>query len=160
MSGRQSNRNLVVVLGDQLNHDSAAFDDFDSSRDRVWMAETQEEATHVWCHQYRLVAFFSPMRHFRDELKEDGKDVLYHELPADKRVARNSSFASLLEGTLSEHSFQRLIWVQPGDARVRESLRGSANKLAIEFEEREDLSLIHISEPTRLWSGSRIPSSA
>jgi deoxyribodipyrimidine photolyase-related protein len=138
MTGSESNRNLVIVLGDQLNHDSAAFDGFDSSRDFVWMAETQEEATHVWCHQYRLVAFFSPMRHFREELKADGKKVLYHELPADKRVARNSSFSSVLEETLRERSFERLIWVQPGDARVRDSLRRSADKIGVEFEERED----------------------
>lgn len=34
--------NLVIVLGDQLNHDSTAFDGFDRSRDAVWMAEVEE----------------------------------------------------------------------------------------------------------------------
>lgn len=32
-------RHLVLVLGDQLNADSAAFDGFDRSCDAVWMAE-------------------------------------------------------------------------------------------------------------------------
>ena len=44
-------RNLILVLGDQLDHTSAAFDGFDSENDVVWMAEVEEEAAHVWCHK-------------------------------------------------------------------------------------------------------------
>ncbi len=131
-------RNLVLVLGDQLNHDSSAFDDFDSKIDRVWMAENQEEATHVWCHKYRLVAFFAPMRHFRDELRSSGKTVIYHALPSDGRKAKNTSFASLLSETLAANGFQRIIVVHPGDYRVRESLRAVAAENDIELDERED----------------------
>jgi deoxyribodipyrimidine photolyase-related protein len=29
---------LVILLGDQLDHGSTAFDGFDPARDRVWMA--------------------------------------------------------------------------------------------------------------------------
>ena len=36
-------RNLILVLGDQLDPDSAAFDGFDPKRDVVWMAEVAEE---------------------------------------------------------------------------------------------------------------------
>lgn len=140
MAAKKFGRNLVIVLGDQLNHDSAAFDDFDPDCDQVWMAETQEEATHVWCHQYRLVAFFAAMRHFRDELQADGKSVLYHELTADKRKGRGSSFQSVLRESLTRKTFERLVLVQPGDARVCESLSACAVDLGIEMEQREDRS--------------------
>ena len=50
----KSLRNLVLVLGDQLNMDSAAFDGFDPSLDAVWMAEVGDEATHVWSHKARI----------------------------------------------------------------------------------------------------------
>ena len=40
-------RHLVIVLGDQLDLDAAAFDGFDAERDAVWMAEVDEESTHV-----------------------------------------------------------------------------------------------------------------
>ena len=40
-------RHLVLVLGDQLDPNSAALDDFDSSADAVWMAEVSQEATYV-----------------------------------------------------------------------------------------------------------------
>ena len=65
----KSFRNLVLVLGDQLNIDSAALDGFDPSLDAVWMAEVGEEATRVWSHKARIAIFLSAMRHFRDALR-------------------------------------------------------------------------------------------
>ncbi len=62
-------RNLIIVLGDQLDFQSAVFDGFDSGVDEVWMAEAAEEASYVKCHKQRIVFFFSAMRHFRDQLR-------------------------------------------------------------------------------------------
>lgn len=36
------------MLGDQLDLDAAAFDDFDCELDAVWMAEVAQKSTHVW----------------------------------------------------------------------------------------------------------------
>ena len=73
-------RNLIIVLGDQLNSDSAAFDDFDSQQDVVWMAEVAEESTHVWSHKARIVMFLASMRHFRDDLIKRKVRVHYRQL--------------------------------------------------------------------------------
>ena len=45
---------MVLVLGDQLDAKSVAFDGFDRKVDAVWMAEVAEESTHVWSHQARI----------------------------------------------------------------------------------------------------------
>jgi deoxyribodipyrimidine photolyase-related protein len=58
-------RNLILVLGYQLNADSDAFDGFDSDQDAVWMSEVTGEAKHVWSHKARIALFLSAMRHFR-----------------------------------------------------------------------------------------------
>ena len=131
-------RNLVLVLGDQLDHHSAAFDDFDSEQDAVWMAEVEEEATHVWCHKLRLVAFFSAMRHFRDELREQGLRVLYHELSTRRSDDRGDNFATVLRKEVNEHHPQKLIMTQPGDHRVLMSIQEQAANLDIPLEIRED----------------------
>ena len=55
-------RRLVLVLGDQLDADAAAFDGFDNARDAVWMAEVAEESTHVWSSQPRIALFLAAMR--------------------------------------------------------------------------------------------------
>ena len=57
-------RNLVLVLGDQLDLQSPAFVGFDAAQDLVWMAELPEESEHVWSHKARTALFLSAMRHF------------------------------------------------------------------------------------------------
>ncbi|MGI9470527.1 MAG: cryptochrome/photolyase family protein [Rubripirellula sp.] len=148
-------RNLVVIFGDQLNHDSAALDGFQPSQDRVWMAETQDEATRVWNHQFRLVAFLAPMRHFRDELRERGFDVEYHELSPDGRQAETSSFASLLSKRFTEDVFERLVFVQPGEYRVRDCLRQLATEHELEVDERNDRHFYCDSERFERWAAGR-----
>ena len=70
-------RNLVVVLGDQLDLDAAAFDDFDAAHDAVWMAEVTEESTHVWSSKPRTVMFLAGMRHFAQALRAAGRPLHY-----------------------------------------------------------------------------------
>ena len=61
-------RQLVVVLGDQLDLDVSAFDGFDPAQDVVWMAEVAEESTHIVSSQPRMALFFAAMCHFALEL--------------------------------------------------------------------------------------------
>jgi deoxyribodipyrimidine photolyase-related protein len=68
-------RHIVLIVGDQLNVDSTAFDGFDPKQDAVWMAEVTGEATHVWSHKARIAIFLAAMRHFRDELHNRGFTV-------------------------------------------------------------------------------------
>ena len=73
-------RHLILVLGDQLDERSAAFDDFDSKTDAVWMAEVAHEAEKVWVAKARSAIFLAAMRHFRDALRERGWPVFYRAL--------------------------------------------------------------------------------
>ena len=131
-------RNLILVLGDQLDHKSSAFDGFDKERDAVWMAEVHEEATHVWCHKLRLAYFFSAMRHFRDEQRDADRRVHYHELTSRKSDDRGRSFDEVLRKDVEKHKPEKLIVVEPGDYRVQQQLRDAADELGIEFEVRPD----------------------
>ena len=131
-------RNLVLVLGDQLDHKSAAFDGFDKSSDGVWMAETHEETTHVWCHKLRIALFLSAMRHFRDELTGDNFDLVYHELQPSAEVDRGSNFAEILAADVRRLKPEKLVVVQPGDFRVERMLRTAAEELNVPLESRED----------------------
>jgi hypothetical protein len=70
-------RRLVLVLGDQLALDAAAFDDFDPATDAVWMAEVAEESTHVRSGKPRTVMFLSAMRHFAQALVAAGRPLHY-----------------------------------------------------------------------------------
>jgi deoxyribodipyrimidine photolyase-related protein len=63
---RESVRHLVLVLGDQLDEHSAAFDGLDPSTDVVWMAEVVGEEQLVWSSKPRIAIFLSAVRDFRE----------------------------------------------------------------------------------------------
>jgi deoxyribodipyrimidine photolyase-related protein len=125
----------VLVLGDQLNLDSAGFDGFDPARDAVWMAEVAEESTHVWSHKARIALFLTAMRHFRDALRGRGVTVHYRQLDDP---ANSGSLRGELTATVSRLCPQRLIWVEPGEWRVQSALETTARALGVDFEVRPD----------------------
>ncbi len=131
-------RNLVLVLGDQLDPGSSALKDIDSNLDAVWMAEVAEENTHVWCHKLRIASFLSAMRHFRDELAKRGLRVLYHELQTDPAHDRGTSFAEVMISDVAAYSPKKIVVVDPGDYRVRHQLQAAADDSGTPIEFRED----------------------
>ncbi len=129
-------RNLVVVFGDQLNRDAAAFDDFDTSFDCVWMAEVEHESTHVWSHKQRIILFLSAMRHFRDRLIDDGFRVSYQQLDSGKFICQR--FSERLKYDLEALKPERVIVTLPGEWRVKEELMAVCHEQRVTLDIRED----------------------
>ncbi|MEM8588245.1 MAG: cryptochrome/photolyase family protein [Pseudomonadota bacterium] len=128
-------RHLVLVLGDQLDARSAAFDDFDPKADAVLMMEVAEEATYIPQHKIRLALFFSAMRHFRRALEERGCTVHYATLDdADNR----GTFAAEIERLVHETRPAKLVVAKPGDHRVEQAIRQAAKALDVPLEIRAD----------------------
>ena len=131
-------RNLVLVLGDQLDPRSSALTDFDSAADVVWMAEVEDESTHVWCHKLRIACFLSAMRHYRDGLRDRGFRVRYHELEVDSANDRGKSFSEVLADDIAAMAPVGVIVVDPGDYRVRRQLETVAAESGTSIDFRED----------------------
>jgi deoxyribodipyrimidine photolyase-related protein len=131
-------RNLVLVLGDQLDNTSAAFDGFDCAVDVLWMAEVEEELVHVRCHKLRIAFFLSAMRHFRNSQKNSGMEVLYHQITEQRGDDAGRDFCTILTKDVQRARPQRLILVEPGDYRVRLALEECARELNLPLEIRPD----------------------
>lgn len=128
-------RHLVLVLGDQLDGTSSAFDGFDASQDRVWMAEVAEESTHVWSAQQRTTLFLSAMRHFAQDLQARGWPLRYRKLDApDNR----GNLAEELSLAIAELRPQALVLTAPGDWRVLQALRAVARASGVPLDLRDD----------------------
>lgn len=130
----QPPRHLVVVLGDQLDANSAAFDGFDPARDAVWMAEVPAEAEFVWSHKARIAIFLTAMRHFREALRARGITVHYRELaePSPRDAALQPvTLGTALAESVRQLRPRRVIVVEPGEWRVREELRAAVPDLEI-----------------------------
>lgn len=125
-------RNLILILGDQLNRDASAWDGFDPTQDCAWMAEVADESTHVWSAKARIALFLAAMRHFAADLRAGGVPLIYHPLDA------HPDFSAALAATLAESHPQRLVVTEPGDWRVLQALTAAAAAHGIALEVRDD----------------------
>jgi deoxyribodipyrimidine photolyase-related protein len=128
-------RHLIVVLGDQLDADAATFDGFDPAQDAVWMAEAAEESTHIASSQQRTAFFLSAMRHFADTLRERGRMLHYRKLDD---AAPLGSLAAELSAAIEQLRPQALVMTAPGDWRVLQALKATAQQHDLPLDIRED----------------------
>ncbi len=128
-------RHLVLVLGDQLDLDAAAFDGFDATHDAVWMAEVAEESTHVWSSKPRTVMFLAAMRHFAQALRAAGRPLHCTRLDDP---ANHGSLQAQLHADIERLRPGRLVMTAPGDWRVLQAIKGVAQAHGLSLDIRED----------------------
>ena len=128
-------RSLVIVLGDQLDLDAAAFDGFDPSLDAVWMAEAAEEATHVWSSKTRTVMFLTAMRHFGAALKAAGRPIHYTRMDAQNN---RGELGAQLRADIESLRPEQLVMTAPGDWRVLQTIKSAAETTGVPLDIRED----------------------
>ena len=144
-------RNLIVILGDQLDRHSSVFDGFDPALDHIWMAEVREESTHVWSHKARIALFLSAMRHFAVELEQKRYPLTY--LRLGEHVF--SSLESALAAMIHQSSPVRVVLTRPGDYRVRENLKAVCAVSGTAYAERTDTHFYCSEEDFSDWARGR-----
>jgi deoxyribodipyrimidine photolyase-related protein len=128
-------RHLVLVLGDQLDLDAAAFDGFDATRDAVWMTEAVQESTHVWSSKPRTVMFLSAMRHFGQALREAGRQLHYTQLDDPANLG---SLQAQLHADIERLHPAGLVMTAPGDWRVLQTIKVVAQERGLPLDIRQD----------------------
>jgi len=144
-------RNLIVVLGDQLDDHSAAFDGYDPAQDRIWMCEAPAEATYAWSHKARLAIFLAAMRHFRVALEARGWAVDYHATAEHPHATLAEALAAAITALKPNH----LIVVEPGEWRLTRDIERVCAAVALSFEVRIDRHFITTVAEFHDWMGAR-----
>ncbi|MDX1548633.1 MAG: cryptochrome/photolyase family protein [Rhodothermales bacterium] len=128
-------RHLILVLGDQLSADAAAFDGADATRDVVAMAEVEAEVHRHPNHRQRVALFFAAMRHFRDALRDRGFTVKYQRVGAKDAA---ESLPEYLRRMIDHYRPERVVLTEPGRHDLREALRETAAEAGADLDLRED----------------------
>ncbi len=131
--------NLIFVLGDQLSRGLEALKRGDPSRDIVLMCEVDGEATAVKHHKKKIAFLFSAMRHFAEELRQDGFKVDYIKIGDPSNT---HAFSSELERAIIKHNPDEVHLTEPSEHRVRELVKGWQAKFKtpiIQYEDRRYL---------------------
>ncbi len=144
-------RNLILILGDQLDRHSSVFDGFDPALDHIWMAEVRDESTHVWSHKARTALFLSAMRHFAAELAQKSYPITYLRLGAHEFPSLESALAA----TIHQLNPERVVLTKPGDYRVRENLKAVCAAANTPYAERTDAHFYCSEEDFSDWARGR-----
>ncbi len=112
-------RNLVIILGDQLNDDSAVYDGFEPNKDAVWMAEVSATAP------------TAAMRDYERSQTSRGRCVVYRRL--DDRT-NSRSLGKELQRSILRLKPKGLLVAEPSDGRERAELERAARECGLELE--------------------------
>ena len=143
-------RHLILILGDQLNLDNPALEEFDATQDQILMVEANEESTHVWSHKARIVLFLSAMRHFEKILNNQGISPIYlklgeHDFPSLSAAWRH--YVNALKPS-------KIIVCEPGEYRLEQALIALCKKHNTPLAVRDDTHFICSRADFKHWAGA------
>jgi deoxyribodipyrimidine photolyase-related protein len=145
-------RNLILILGDQLNLDNPALEDFDPAQDHILMVECAGEATHVWSHKARIVLFLSAMRHFYACLVDQypcALQVSYLKLGEHEFADLKAAWAHHIQ-TLQP---QKVIVCEPGEYRLEKDLIALCKQQNVQLVIRDDTHFMCSKADFKRWAG-------
>ena len=122
---------LILILGDQLDFQSAALRQCRREADEIIMIESANEASYVWSHKAKIALFLSAMRHFAKTLEDQKYPLIYiKESPLP--------IIEVLREQILKKKISHLVCIEPGEWRLRKSLEALAAELNVELEILED----------------------
>jgi len=143
---------IILVLGDQLSNGLSSLQAGDRSRDVVLLAEVHDETTYVRHHKKKVAFILSAMRHFRDELRDDGWRVDYIALDD---AHNTGSFTGEVKRAVARHGAAGLTVTEPGEWRVMEMMRAWADDLGVPVQVLDDDRFICSQDEFAAWADGR-----
>ena len=143
---------LRFVLGDQLTRSLSALRDLDPARDVVLMVEVAAEATSVRHHKQKIAFLFSAMRHFAEDLRNEGIRVDYIRLDD---AGNTQSFGGELLRALERHSVSEVAMTEPGEWRVWQMMQDWRETLPVPLHIRDDDRFLCSRETFSRWATGR-----
>ena len=124
-------KKLVLILGDQLDVNSSALSNFNSSTDEVIMIESRNESDYVWSHKAKIAIFLSAMRHFAQTLRVKNIPLTYIK-------ESNLTIEEVLRQKIIENSITHLLCVEPGEWRLKIAIENLARELNVHLLMKDD----------------------
>lgn len=113
-------KTLRVILKDQLSQSISSLAQANKDTDVILMCETLDEFTHVKHHKKKIVFLISAMRHFANELKEAGFNVVYVTLN-DKANTHNIS--KEVKRVVEAHNIERVVITEPSEYYLLQAVK-------------------------------------
>lgn len=143
-------RRLVLILGDQLSPRLSALQGGDKARDVIVMAEVAAEAAYADHHKQKLALVLAAMRHFAEELRQDGWRFDYQ--PLTQGIADLETAAAQ---AIARHRPRMLVLTEPGEYRLWDQMQGWEQRLGLPVVIREDSRFLCSHQDFADWAQGR-----
>lgn len=143
---------LRLVLGDQLSRSVSCLEGSDPDNDLILMCEVWDEATYVKHHKKKIAFLFSAMRHFAQELADEGLPVAYRKLDD---AGNQGSLRKEVEKVLKAGTFGAIIVTHPGEYRLLEEFQSWQATFDLPVEIRPDDRFLARPDQFARWAAGR-----
>ena len=143
---------LRLILGDQLSESISSLEECNKAKDIILICEVWDEAIYVKHHKKKIAFLFSAMRHFAENLKQQGYRVDYITLDDPKNTG---SFQGEVERALERHRIQQIVMTHPGEYRVLTDINSWESHFDISVEIRPDNRFLSTPEDFADWAKGR-----
>ena len=144
--------NLIFILGDQLSKGLSSLASANKTEDVILMCEVHAEATAVKHHKKKIAFLFSAMRHFADELTQDGYTVRYVKIDDPLNT---QSFGTELERAAKTYTPECVLITEPSEHRVRQLVKTWGNLYGLTLEQIPDDRFLCSPSDFQEWAAGR-----
>ena len=144
---------LRLILADQLSHSLASLQDCDLDNDWLLIAEVREEANYVKHHKKKIAFLFSAMRHFAQELKEQGHNLHYTHY---NDAHNQGNLFGEVERLCKQKNINKIILTHPGEYRILTEMQSWQEKLKIPVEILPDDRFLSSLDEFATWANERM----
>ena len=142
---------LRLILGDQLSLKMSSLTDLGPD-DVVLMCEVRTEATYVKHHKKKIAFIFSAMRHFAQDLIEQGITVRYTYYDAPNNAG---SLLGEVQRALRSADFDAVVVTLAGEYRLTQDMQGWSDLLGVPVELRQDDRFLATTQDFAAWAKGR-----
>lgn len=143
---------LRLVLGDQLDRNLSSLKGLNKETDVVLMAEVVSEATYVKHHKQKIALIFSAMRHFAEEMENEGVEVRYIQLNA---ADNSGSIVGELDRAIIATNLTTVCITEPAEYRLLRDLKEWSDQKAFDVKIKPDDRFFSDREYFKNWSHGR-----
>jgi deoxyribodipyrimidine photolyase-related protein len=118
---------LVPILGDQLSRNLSSIENLSKDAAILLLMELWDEATYVKHHKQKIVLIFSAMRHFAQELRNEGWQVDYVRLDDAQNTG---SFTGEVARAVERHQPQEVRITEASEWRVQQAIEEWPDRFA------------------------------
>lgn len=143
---------LRLLFWDQLSETIPTLHEADRKQDILLMPELMQEAKQVKHHKKKLVLLFSAMRHFAEQRRQEGWQVIYTTISA---ANSEKTWIEHCQDALTDHGLTRVVITKPSNFRRWQELEAWQKKAPVPVTILADNRFYCTEERFRAWAQGR-----